>query len=100
MEQQQKQKVFVLIKQNEKTIRIFQNYLVVNGYLINVSWEVPSNETIERVMEVENNSLKGQMIWSLKGINEDTSDQDATLEMTKKMNELLAQGYTPKEAMD
>ena len=92
--------VFVLIKQNEKTIRIFQNYLVVNGYLINVSWEVPSNETIERVMEVENNSFKGQMIWSLKGINEDTSVQDAALEMTKKINELLAQGYTPKEAME
>ena len=92
--------VFILTKQNEKTIRIFQNYLVVNGYLINVSWVVPSNETIERVMEVENNSLKGQMIWSLKGINEDTSTQDAALEMTKKMNELLAQGYTPKEAME
>ena len=92
--------VFILTKQNEKTIRIFQNYLVVNGYLINVSWVVPSNETIEIVMEVENNSLKGQMIWSLKGINEDTSTQDAALEMTKKMNELLAQGYTPKEAME
>jgi len=92
--------VFILTKQNEKTIRIFQNYLVVNGYLINVSWEVPSNETIERVMEVENNSLKGQMIWSLKGINEDTSVQDAALEMTKKMNELLAQGKTPQEAAE
>lgn len=92
--------VFILTKQNEKIIRIFQNYLVVNGYLINVSWEVPSNETIERVMEVENNSLKGQMIWSLRGVNEDTSIQDASLEMAKKMNELLAQGYTPKEAME
>ena len=92
--------VFILTKQNEKTIRIFQNYLVVNGYLINVSWKVPSNETIERVMEVENNSLKGQMIWSLKGVNEDTSVQDASLEMAKKMNDLLAQGYTPKEAME
>ena len=92
--------VFILTKQNEKTIRIFQNYLVVNGYLINVSWKVPSNETIERVMEVENNSLKGQMIWSLKGINEDTSVQDAALEMTKKMNELLAQGKTPQEAAE
>ena len=92
--------VFILTKQNEKTIRIFQNYLVVNGYLINVSWKVPSNETIERVMKVENNSLKGQMIWSLKGINEDTSVQYATLEMTKKMNELLAQGKTPPEAAE
>ena len=92
--------VFILTKQNEKIIRIFQNYLVVNGYLINVSWKVPSNETIERVMKVENNSLKGQMIWSLKGINEDTSVQYATLEMTKKMNELLAQGKTPPEAAE
>lgn len=92
--------VFILTKQNEKIIRIFQNYLVVNGYLINVSWEVPSNETIEKVMEVENNSLKGQMIWSLRGINEDTSIQDAMLENTKKINELIAQGKTPQEAAE
>lgn len=92
--------VFILTKQNEKTIRIFQNYLVVNGYLINVSWEVPSNESIERIMEVENNSLKGQMIWSLRGENEDISVQDAALEMTKKMNELIAQGKTPQEAAE
>ena len=92
--------VFVLTKQNEKTIRIFQNYLVVNGYLINVSWEVTSNETIEKVMEVENNSFKGQMIWSLKGENEDTGVQDAASEMTKRMNELITQGKTPQEATE
>ena len=51
-------------------------------------------------MEVENNSFKGQMIWSLKGENEDTGVQDAASEMTKRMNELITQGKTPQESTE
>lgn len=40
------------------------------------------------------------MIWSLKGENEDTGVQDATSEMTKRMNELITQGKTPQEATE
>ena len=92
--------VFVLVKQNEKNVRIYQNYLVVNGYLINVSWEVPSDIPIEQIIEIENNSFKGQFIWSLKGENEDTSSQDIMNEINSRLNELLAQGMSTQEAMD
>lgn len=91
--------VFVLTKQNEKTIRIFQNYLVVNGYLINVSWEVTSNETIEKVMEVESNSFKGQLVWSITGDNDDNSTQEVMNEINSRLNEQLSQGKTMQEAM-
>lgn len=91
--------VFVLTKQNEKTIRIFQNYLVVNGYLINVSWEVTSNETLEKVMEVENNSFKGQLVWSITGDNDDNSTQEVMNEINSRLNEQLSQGKTMQEAM-
>lgn len=91
--------VFVLVKQNEKKVRIYQNYLVINGYLINASWEVPSNVPIEKIMKIENNSFKGQFIWSLKGENEDTSSQDIMKEINSRLNELLAKGMSTQEAM-
>lgn len=92
--------VFVLVKQNEKKVRIYQNYLVINGYLINASWKVPSNVPIEKIMEIENNSFKGQFIWSLKGENEDTSSQDIMMEINSRLNELLAKGMSTQEAME
>ena len=92
--------VFALVKQKEKSVRIYQNYLVVNGYLINVSWEVPSDIPIEQIIEIENNSFKGQFIWSLKGENEDTSSQDIMNEINSRLNELLAQGMSTQEAME
>lgn len=91
--------VFVLVKQNEKKVRIYQNYLVINGYLINASWKVPSNVPIEKIMKIENNSFKGQFIWSLKGENEDTSSQDIMREINSRLNELLAKGMSTQEAM-
>lgn len=91
--------VFVLVKQNEKKVRIYQNYLVINGYLINASWEVPSNVPIEKIMKIDNNSFKGQFIWSLKGENEDTSSQDIMKEINSRLNELLAKGMSTQEAM-
>lgn len=92
--------VFVLVKQNEKKVRIYQNYLVINGYLINASWKVPSNVPIEKIMKIENNSFKGQFIWSLKGENEDTSSQDIMMEINSRLNELLAKGMSTQEAME
>lgn len=92
--------VFVLVKQNEKKVRIYQNYLVINGYLINASWKVPSNVPIEKIMKIENNSFKGQFIWSLKGENEDTSSQDIMREINSRLNELLAKGMSTQEAME
>ena len=92
--------VFVLVKQKEKSVRIYQNYLVVNGYLINVSWEVPSDIPIEQIIEIENNSFKGQFIWSLKGEKEDTSSQDIMNEINSRLNKLLAQGMSTQEAME
>lgn len=92
--------VFVLVQNKEKIIRIYQNYLVVNGYLLNVSWEVPSDIPIEQIIERENNSFKGQIIWSLKGENEDTHGQDVMNEINTRLNELLAQGMSTQEAME
>ena len=70
-DQKEIKQVFVLVKQNEKSVRIYQNYLVVNGYLINVSWKVPSDIPIEQIIEIDNNSFKGQFIWSLKDENKE-----------------------------
>ena len=92
--------VFVSVQNKEKIIRIYQNYLVVNGYLLNVSWEVPSDIPIEQIIERENNSFKGQIIWSLKGENEDTHGQDVMNEINTRLNELLAQGMSTQEAME
>ncbi len=66
--------VYALVQAKEKQIRISQNYLVVNGYLLNVSWEVPNSIPLEKLMESENNSLKNQMIFSLKGENENNQN--------------------------
>lgn len=50
-------------------------------------------------MKIENNSFKGQFIWSLKGENEDTSSQDIMREINSRLNELLAKGMSTQEAM-
>ena len=92
--------VFVLVQTKEKLVRIYQNYLVVNGYLFNVSWEVPNSIPIEKLMESENNSFRMQMVFSLKGENEDTSEQEVMNEINRRLNEQLAQGKTMKEAME
>lgn len=92
--------VFTLTQGREGLIRVYQNYLVVNGYLFNISWEVPNNIPLEKLMESENNSLKMQMVFSLKGINEDTSGQEVMNEINARLNELLAKGMTMQEAME
>ena len=90
---------FVLGKVNDKTIRIFQNYLVVNGYLINISWEVPSDVPLEKIIEVENDSLKGQLVWAITGDKDDNSTQEVMNEINSRLNEQLSQGKTMQEAM-
>lgn len=61
--------VFVDVKNGEKVSRIFQNYLVVNNYLFNISWEVPSNIKIEELYNNVGNSFAMDAVWSLNKLN-------------------------------
>lgn len=99
-EQKNIRQVFVLYKQNEENIRIYKNYLVVNGYIINVSWEVPNNVPLEKIREIENNSLKGQFVQSIKGEKDDNFGKDAMNENNERLGEIKEEfktnGITPK----
>lgn len=92
--------VFVELNTEKGIIRVLQNYVIANDYLFNISWQVTKNMELDKLLEMSNNTLAMGIVWSLKGINEDTSVQDAMVEMTKKMNELMAQGKTSQEAME
>lgn len=99
-EQKNIRQVFVLYKQNEENIRIYKNYLVVNGYIINVSWEVPNNVPLEKIREIENNSLKSQFVQSIKGEKDDNFGKDAMNENNERLGEIKEEfktnGITPK----
>lgn len=92
--------VFVEANTEKGIIRILQNYVIANDYLFNISWQVTRNMELDKLLKMSNNTLAMGIVWSIKGINEDTSVQDTMVEMAKKMNELMAQGKTSHEAME
>ena len=68
--------VFVDIKKGEKISRIFQNYLVVNDYLFNISWEVPNNMEIEKLYNSVGNSFAMDVVWSLNKLDKQVKNQN------------------------
>lgn len=57
--------VFVEARRGDKIFRVFQNYLVVNDFLFNVSWEVSNNINVEQLYNSLCNSLAMDVVWSL-----------------------------------
>ena len=55
-------------------VRILQNYLVLNGYLFNISWEVESNVNPNEILKNINNGLEMELVWSLTGNNEENKN--------------------------
>lgn len=76
--------VFVESNTEKGIIRILQNYVIANDYLFNISWQVTRNMELDKLLKMSNNTLAMGIVWSIKGINEDTSVQDTMVEMAKK----------------
>lgn len=66
--------VFVDSCKNDMKVRILQNYLVLNGYLFNISWEVESNVNPNEILKNINNGLEMELVWSLTGNNEENKN--------------------------
>lgn len=92
--------VFVDMKKGEKISRVFQNYLVVNDYLFNISWEVPNNIKIEELYNNISKSFAMDMVWSLKGNREDETLRNIAVEMAKSLNEEMTKGETAQKAVN
>lgn len=90
--------VFTLVKINDRKIRLYQNYLIVNGYFINVFWQVSSEEKIADIKVEENNSLKMDMIWSLRGNEEKENVYDEINGFVARWNKMMEKEFTENEA--
>lgn len=66
--------VFVDSCKNDMKVRILQNYLVLNGYLFNISWEVESNVNPNEILKNINDGLEMELVWSLTGNNEENKN--------------------------
>lgn len=66
--------IFVDSCKNDMKVRILQNYLVLNGYLFNISWEVESNVNPNEILKNINNGLEMELVWSLTGNNEENKN--------------------------
>ncbi len=91
-------RVFVDCDNDEKKIRIVQNYLVINGYLFNVSWEVQNN--IEPKQIDVDNGLEMGVVWSLRGNDEDDKGNEVTNEINQRISYWISKGKTMSEAME
>lgn len=86
----------IQVQSNENKVRIFQNYLIVNDFLFNIAWQIPNDIPLENIIEVENNSFKGQLIWKLKAEGEEIIKQPNINNMTNTMQQ---EGNPNKDAI-
>ena len=82
-----------MVKINDRKIRLYQNYLIVNGYFINVFWQVSSEEKIADIKVEENNSLKMDMIWSLRGNEEKENVYDEINGFVARWNKMMEKEF-------
>lgn len=81
--------VFVDVNKNDKVARVFQNYLVVNGYLFNVSWQVPNNVKIDELYINVANSFAMGVVWSMNPININKDNSPSPTDIVKDVLEQL-----------
>lgn len=83
--------VFADVNKYNKVTRVFQNYLVVNGYLFNVSWQVSNNVNIDELYSNVTHSFAMGVVWSMNAINinnekyENNSNTDHLIEYSQEM---------------
>lgn len=85
--------VFVDVKKNSKVLRSFQNYLVANDYLFNISWPVANNIEIDNLYNSVNNSLAMDVVWSLSKLN--VQIENKNIELNKIIEEYRKNGISP-----
>lgn len=72
-------------KNNDRTIRMIQNYVRVNNYLVNISWEIPQDKSPKEMIALLNNGLAMQMVLSIQG-DKDKNNTDEILYKAKLAN--------------
>lgn len=61
--------VFVDVKNGEQVLRIFNNFLIVNGYLFNASWSVVNNIEIGELYNRVSSSFAMDVVLSLEKLD-------------------------------
>ena len=65
--------VFVEIQKENKIIRIYENYLSVNGYLFIISWQVSNEIEIDKLYNIVNNSFGMDVVLSLRKLKDNVN---------------------------
>lgn len=89
--------VFVDVNKDDKVARVFQNYLVVNGYLFNVSWQVPNNVKIDELYSNVANSFAMGVVWSMNAININKDNSPSPADIAKNVLEQLNSQKTDED---
>ena len=92
-EQKNIKQVFVDSCKNDMKVRILQNYLVLNGYLFNISWEVVNNVNPNEILKNISNGLEMELVWSLNGTDDDSNNNSILREI---INEFKQNGVNSK----
>ena len=92
--------VFVDSCKNDMKVRILQNYLVLNGYLFNISWEVVNNVNPNEILKNISNGLEMELVWSLKGTDDDSNNNAVMNEINQRLSYWMSRGKTMTEAME
>lgn len=92
--------VFVDSCKNDMKVRILQNYLVLNGYLFNISWEVVNNVNPNEILKNISNGLEMELVWSLNGTDDDSNNNAVMNEINQRLSYWMSRGKTMTEAME
>ncbi len=92
--------VFVDSCKSDMKVRILQNYLVLNGYLFNISWEVVNNVNPNEILKNISNGLEMELVWSLNGTDDDSNNNAVMNEINQRLSYWMSRGKTMTEAME
>lgn len=92
--------VFVDSCKNDMKVRILQNYLVLNGYLFNISWEVVNNVNPNELLKNISNELEMELVWSLNGTDDDSNNNAVMNEISQRLGYWMSRGKTMSESME
>lgn len=87
---------FIKVKQNDKVIRLFQVYKVVNGYLFCISWRVTNEDVnLDQLLTNVLNSFAMGVVNSFEPINSnETKAEDIAEQVTNVLNNAKEVNFT------
>lgn len=87
---------FIKVKQNDKVIRLFQVYKVVNGYLFCISWQVTNEDVnLDQLLTNVLNSFAMGVVNSFEPINSnETKAEDIAEQVTNVLNNAKEVDFT------